>query len=41
MTLESALRLSDAMMALAFIQQSLEHLRPATRLREGCCSRRA
>jgi hypothetical protein len=34
MTLESALRLSDAMMALAFIQQSLEHLRPATRLRE-------
>ena len=34
MTLESALRLTDAMMALAFIQQSLEHLRPAVRLRE-------
>jgi hypothetical protein len=34
MTLDNALRLTSAMMALAFIQQSLEHLRPAARLWE-------
>ena len=34
MTLESAANLTAGMMALAFIQQSLEHLRPAVRLRE-------
>ena len=34
MTLEVALRLTAALMALAFIQQSLEHLRPAARLHE-------
>jgi hypothetical protein len=34
MTLDGAVQLSSAMMALAFIQQSLEHLRPAARLRE-------
>ena len=34
MTLESAERLTAAMMALAFIQQSIEHLRPAARLQE-------
>jgi hypothetical protein len=31
MTLNEAMRLTAAMMALAFIQQSLEHLRPAAR----------
>jgi len=34
MTLDGALHLTSAMMALAFIQQSAEHLRPAARLRE-------
>ncbi|MET0363451.1 MAG: HTTM domain-containing protein [Sphingobium sp.] len=34
MTLDSALHLTSGMMALAFIQQSLEHLRPAVRLQE-------
>ncbi|MCE7797699.1 hypothetical protein LWE61_14205 [Sphingobium sufflavum] len=34
MTLDHALTLSCAMMAMAFIQQSLEHLRPAARLHE-------
>lgn len=34
MTLDGAVQLSSAMMALAFIQQSLEHLRPAARMRE-------
>ena len=34
MTLDDAATLSCVMMALAFIQQSLEHLRPAVRLRE-------
>ncbi len=34
MTFEHALWLTAAMMALAFVQQSLEHLGPATRLRE-------
>lgn len=34
MMLDSALRLSSAMMALAFVQQSLEHLRPAARRHE-------
>lgn len=31
---DAALRLTSAMMALAFVQQSLEHLRPAARLHE-------
>lgn len=34
MTFDCALRLTAGMMALAFIQQSLEHLHPAARLRE-------
>ncbi|HEX7872894.1 MAG TPA: HTTM domain-containing protein [Sphingobium sp.] len=34
MTLDSAMRITAAMMALAFIQQSLEHLHPAARLQE-------
>jgi hypothetical protein len=34
MTFDSAVHLTSAMMALAFIQQSLEHLRPAARLAE-------
>ncbi|MFT3965727.1 MAG: hypothetical protein QM690_07595 [Sphingobium sp.] len=34
MTLDSAMPLTSGMMALAFVQQSLEHLRPAARLRE-------
>lgn len=34
MTLDFAMRLTSAMMALAFVQQSLEHLRPAARLQE-------
>lgn len=34
MTLDCALRLTAALMALAFVQQSLEHLRPAVRLQE-------
>lgn len=34
MTLDSALHLSSGMMALAFVQQSLEHLRPAARRQE-------
>jgi hypothetical protein len=34
MTFDDALRLTSAMMALAFIQQSLEHLRPGVRLQE-------
>ena len=32
MMLEPAVRLTTGMMALAFTQQSLEHLRPAARL---------
>lgn len=34
MNLDGAMHLTSAMMALAFIQQSLEHLRPAVRLQE-------
>jgi hypothetical protein len=34
MTLDSAVHLTSAMLALAFVQQSLEHLRPAVRLQE-------
>jgi hypothetical protein len=34
MTLDSAVNLTSGMMALAFIQQSLEHLRPAVRRQE-------
>lgn len=34
MTFDGALTLSSAMMALAFVQQSLEHLRPAVRRQE-------
>lgn len=34
MTLDSAVHVTATMMALAFIQQSLEHLRPAARLTE-------
>ena len=34
MTFDFALRLTSALMALAFVQQSLEHLRPAVRLQE-------
>lgn len=34
MTLDGAVHLTAAMMALAFVQQSLEHLRPAVRLSE-------
>ena len=34
MTLDGALDLTAAMMALAFVQQSLEHLRPAARRQE-------
>ena len=34
MMLEPAVRLTTGMMALAFTQQSLEHLRPAARLHE-------
>ncbi len=34
MTFDGALHLSSAMMAMAFIQQSLEHLRPAVRRQE-------
>ncbi len=34
MTLDAAIRLTGALMALAFVQQSLEHLRPAARARE-------
>ena len=34
MTLEGAIQLTTAMMAAAFVQQSLEHLRPAVRLHE-------
>ncbi|MET0362965.1 MAG: hypothetical protein ABW048_14580 [Sphingobium sp.] len=34
MTLDGALHLTSGMMALAFIQQSLEHLRPAVRMQE-------
>ena len=34
MTFDGAVQLTSAMMALAFIQQSLEHLHPAARLRE-------
>lgn len=34
MTLDGAVTLSCAMMALAFVQQSLEHLRPAVRRQE-------
>jgi len=34
MTLEDAVNLTSALVALAFIQQSLEHLRPAVRLQE-------
>jgi len=34
MTFDGALHLTSAMMALAFVQQSLEHLRPAVRRQE-------
>lgn len=34
MTLDTAVNLTSGMMAAAFIQQSLEHLRPAVRLQE-------
>ncbi|MCW1428908.1 HTTM domain-containing protein [Novosphingobium sp. JCM 18896] len=34
MTLDGAIQLTTAMMAAAFVQQSLEHLRPAARLEE-------
>jgi hypothetical protein len=40
MILDDALRLTGALMALAFIQQSLEHLDPGRGVRKDGCSSR-